>query len=825
MAHRLPVLRRAARRLLASPTYAAACVLSLALGIGAVAAAVPVVYAVLLRPLPYPGAGRLVAVRHSARLPMAETGLSAGTLRHYRAGSHLLEAVAVHVGHEYALTDPGEPAQVRGALVSPGLFALLKVAPELGAPPSADDTVPGAPMRAYLAHDLWVERFGASPGAVGRTVELGRKRYVVAGVMPPGFRFPDGQTRVWLTWALQAHASGVAHLYMDGVARLKPGVALADAERELQGLLRTLPDRYGDVTRAELDALGLRVSLVPLRDSIVGDARPALLLLGGTAGLLLLITWANAVNLALVRAEALRGETAVERALGAAPRHLAMRFFAESGLLSAAGGGLGALLALAASPARFGLGPERVPRLGEGGTAGAATVAAVAAALAAASALLLGLAPLLHSLRGGELPGSGSRATSGRGERTFRWALVAGQVALALTMAVGAALLARSYREMQSVRLGFEPAGVTAFRVPLPPTAYGDYHAAARVHAEVLRRVRALPGVETAEAVSASGLPLTPVPSYWSDRLALAGRPAPRGGQWPPALVGFATPGYFGALRIPLLRGRSFQPGDMAAGGASVILSAALARELFGGADPVGRHVRWADPSPYPDFTVVGVAGDVPGGALRDGPSHVVYFPNVFPPAARSVTGTLLDYIPDDEFYLVRSRLPAAALVPAVRRSVREVDPKLVIARVATLPEVVAQAQASTRLTMALLLAGAGAALLVAMVGVYGLLSYSVRRRTPELGVRMAMGASPGSVVAMVMRQAAVLLAAGTAAGLVAALVLARFIRALLFQVSPADPAVLVSVAALLAVVGLAGSCFPALRAGRIDPVRALRAD
>jgi putative ABC transport system permease protein len=819
-------LRRAARRLRRAPTYTATVTVSLALGIGVVAAVFALVDAVLLRPLPYPGAGRLVDVGHAAAVELAQDGLSSGTFAHYREHARVFDGIGVYVEHQMTLTGPGAPEQAGVAMVSPEVLPLLGVVPVVGRLPTGADAEPGAPQRVFISHEVWARRFARDPGVVGRELEVGRKRIEVAGVMPAGFHFPSPGTHVWLTWPQQADAAGVQSLYMSGVARLRPGVTPDAAERDLQRLVVTLPDAYGDVTAKQLEEMGLRARVVPLKELVVGDVRVPLLLLMGTAAFLLLITWANAVNLALVRAEGQRRTVAVERALGAPAGHLAGRFFSESVLLAAVGGALGLVLASRAIALRFGFTAEQLPRLEEVGT-GAAVVGLVAA-LALLSAALLGAVAMARAVRGGmagALAAGAGRSTAGRAERTGRAVLVAAQVALALTLLIGAALMARSFWKMKGVEPGFRAEGAMTFHTPVPATAYGSYHLTARVHHDVLERLRALPGVQSAEAVSLSGLPLTPVPDFWRNRFKPVGRAAQPGQEWPAAATSFATPGYFRSMGIPLLRGRTLEARDMSRTAPGVVLSASLASALFGDQDPVGRKVRWADMGGYPAYIVVGVVGDVAGQTVRDGPARTLYFPNVYPPAADTVTGAVLDLIPDEEVYVVRSTLPAASLVPAVRKIVQEVDSKLVIARVASLDEVVAASRAQARLTMVLLGVGAATALLLGAIGIYGILSYAVRQRTAELGVRMALGATPESVTRMVVRQGLTLALAGAAAGVAASLALTRFLGSLLYEVSPGDPLAFVAMATLLVGVAVVASYFPARRAGRIDPVQAIKGD
>jgi len=827
-------IRHGLRRLVREPGFSLPVVATVALGIGVMTAVFALVNAVLIRPLPYPDAGRLVQVGHAASgVELATTGLSHGTLAYYRDHNRAFDGIGAYVEHIYTLSDGGAPEQVRVALSSLGLLATLGVTPQLGRLPTAEDVAIGERYAVLISHDLWVRRYGADPGVIGRTIELDRQPNVVLGVMPPGFHFPHPETQVWAAWdtdwVLREHgpSADVGDLYMAGVARLAPGVSVDQAQRDLDRLIRTLPDVYPDVTAERLERMGLRSVVVPLKTAVVGDVRVPLLLLAATGAFLLLITWANATSLSLARAERQRMEVAVERALGATSGRLARRFLSESILIAAAGGVLGLALASVAVRLRFGFDAEQIPRLGEVGMDGAALAFAVGLTLA--TAVLLAAVPLAAAKRPGfegALTGAAGRMTAGRREQAGRRLLVAAQVALALTLLVGSALMARSFWRLQRVvELGFRPEGALTFYLPIPAREYGDYHRSSRVHHEILERLRALPGVDAVEAASMASFPLTPVPAYHNDRIVALDRPPGDSAEATYALHGFATPGYFQAMGIPLLHGRTFQRIDTSRDAHGVILSASLARALFGDEDPIGRRVRWAGTSGYPPYTVVGVVGDVPSERLTDGPSRVMYFPNLYPPQADTITFVVHVYIPSDEMYVVRTRLDPLSLVPAIRRAIDEVDPKLVMARVSLLEDIVARSMAQARLTMLLLFVGAATALALGVIGIYGVLSYTVRRRTQELGVRIALGATPAQVIRMVVGDGARIALVGVVAGLLAAFALTRFLRSLLYQVSPADPLAFVSAAALLLGVALLASYAPARRAARIDPVQALKAE
>ena len=823
---------RSARALLKARGFSITIVAILATGIGVTTAIFALVDAVLIRALPYPEADRLVAVRHAAsRTELPMTGLSSGTFLHYRAQNRVFEDVAAYRESVYTVLDPGEPERVRIASVSPTFFGVLRTRPFLGRFPSETDYQFRVRTGLLISHDLWVRRYGADPGIVGKTVRIegNPASNVVVGVAEPGFHFPDPETQIWIAEPQEgrptSNRAAVRGLFLKGVARLKPGVAPHDAELELQRLIRTWPDAFPDITTQQIEQMGLRAVVVPLKDAVIGDVRVPLLLLLTTAAFLLLITWANATNLSLVRAERLRRDVAVARALGATDRHLVERFFGESALLATSGGVLGVLLATAAVAGRFGFDPDQIPRLRE--VHMDARVVILAIGLSAVSGFLLGSAAFLNTRQsslGGALTGALTRVTGSRREQRGRRVLVVAQIALALPLLIGSALMVRSFWRLLHVNLGFRPQGAITFTLPVPPTksASGDfYHGTARVHDEVLRGLRALPGVGAAEATTV--FPLTVREGYGEERITAAGRPAETGTAF--TLWSFATMGYFRAMGIPMLEGREFQPDDMSLRSPGVILSASLARTLFGPDDPIGRQVQRAGTSAFPPYTVVGVVGDIPADTIAGGASKVLYFANVYPPKADVVTGAITDYIPDTQVYVVRTNMPLASLAPAIQRAVHDVSPKLAVTRLASVDQRVADSMARPRLTMVLLLAGAATAVFLGVVGLYGVLAYTVSLRTRELGVRIALGESPAHVTRGVLREGAQLALAGIGGGLVAGVALTRFLGTLLYQVKPSDPAGFAAMSVVLFAVVLAASYLPARRAGRVNPIQALKAE
>ncbi|HEX8692969.1 MAG TPA: ABC transporter permease [Longimicrobium sp.] len=816
----LTTLLRAGRRLRRAPGFTAAAVLTLALGIGATAAVFTLVDAVLLRPLPYPAAERLVALRHAAPgLDVADAGLSDGTYLHYRAHNRVLEAMGVWVENVVNATD-GDPERVQVALVTPGVFGALGVTPALGRLFTPDDALPDATPVVVISHAFWMRRYGGDPGIVGRSIELNRLPRKVVGVLPPAFDFPRPETQVWYALPVQATESGIHALYLGSVGRLRPGVSPAAAEADLRRLTAALPEAYGDATPELLRESGLRPVVVPLKEALVGDVRPALMILLCTAAFVLLIACANVATLFLARAERQQGEVAVERALGAGGVDLAARFLGEAMLVAGAGAALGLALAEVAVRARFGFAPGEIPRLHEVRVS-AATMALVLTAAVVAAALPATLG-LLRAARGRLTAAlSGTRSTYGPHTRRVQGLLVLLQVALALALLIGSAVMVQSFRRLRAVELGFDPRSTLAVEVSLPFREYPAYQDGARFHHALLARLRQFPGVQAAEV--AGTLPLSPVPEFLASPV--APDPAEAGVRVTPpmASLNLASPGYFAAMRIPLRRGRGFEPTDLAGGAPPVILSEALARALFRGENPVGRWVRVGVDGPA--YAVAGVAEDVPGESLTGGGARALYFPVIDDPRLPGGAEVPVPVYPRDMTVVVRAAVPPATLAAAVRQAVRELDPKVPLARVRTLEEVVEAASARTRLTMLLLLAAAASALFLGVIGIYGLVSYTVGARTREIGVRLALGATPGAVRRMVVRQGVVLAAGGIAAGLLPAFALTRILRGLLYGVSPSSPAAYVTMSALLFVVVLGATFVPARRAGRVDPAAALKAE
>lgn len=816
-------LRLGLRRLVREPSFAIPTVLTLAIGIGATAAIVALVNSVLLQPLPYRDANRLVTIGHAAPgFGVDAGGISDGLFVHYRERNRVFEEIGIYHENEQNLTDGEAPERVRLAMASPGVFRALGVRPHLGRAFTDSDIEPDAPTVVMISHGLWVRRYGGDSRIVEGTIETNGSPTRVVGVLPPGFDFPRPETDVWYASGAEASGAGVRNLYRSGIGRVRAGVTAAEAEADLQGLIGTLSEIYPDISAALLQEAQFRPVVTPAREAMVGEVRPALMLLLWAAALVLVIAWANAANLSLLRAERQRREVAVSRALGARARDLIGRFLGESSLLCGLAGTIALAVAYAGIASRFGFESHQVPRLHELRLDG--IVIGTIVGLGVLSTALITIVPLLRTRSAGEAGGlreSSTRVTDGLSVRRTQRALLGVQLALALALLIGSAAMGRSVWNLLRVELGFEPHGTLTLELPLPFRAYPRYADAVGLQLELLESLRALPGVDAAEATL--NLPLTP-----TDFVEIPLTTQERGSADIPPMgtVNFATPGYFVAMGIPLIRGRAFHPDDLVEDTPPVLVSETLARTLFGGDDPLGRRVRLAERPDEPAYRVIGVVGDVPGEVLADGPARTLYLPTVRDPHAAERRNPPIPFIPrEGATIVIRTRVPPLSLASTVRRVVRELDPELPLMEMRTGDEIAAAATARVRLTTLLLLVGTCAALTLGIVGIYSAMSYRVGRRKTELGVRLALGARPADISRMVVMEGVRVVLPGIAAGLLASVVLTRLLSGLLFGVSPMDPAVFLGMPALLLSIALAAVYVPARRARTIDPALALRAE
>ena len=802
-------LRYAVRSLRKAPTLSLSVILTLALCIGATTAIFSVVYSVLFRPLPFADPEGLLLARTVWRdLPSSySAGNWADVARQQTSFSHFVPAY----GESYNLSGSDTPENVDGARVGADYFGVLGVRPALGRDFRPEETTPGRESVVLLSHGLWQRRFGADPGIVGGEIRLDGRPHTVIGVMPAAMDFTLFDEELWLPTAFSPErlAEHDEH-YLTVLARLRPGVTLARAEEELTVLGRWLETTFPEDNRDRT----LQVS--SLMEELVGDYRPRLYVLLGAVGFVLLIACANIANLLLARGAARARETSIRAAIGAGRRHLVAHALAESLVLALTGGALGVLVGYWGVALLAAYGPEDVPRLAQARMDG--PVLAFALGLTALSGLVFGLAPALRTAARPPHEALKEGARSGRaGSRDrLRNALVVAEIALALVLLTGAGLLIRSAVALNGVSPGFDASGVVMGRVSLPAAAYESPEQVTRVFERITERVASLPGVASAALVSAA-----PLEGGNSNGLVPGGRALELGSAIN-SLMRLATPDYFGTMRIELVRGRGFTAEDRRGTPLVMVINETLAREAFPGQDPIGRRIACCEAGPNGDpgwKEVIGVARDVRAVGLDQDPMPEFYLPMLQAPAAAWTwtdrTMTLA----------VRASGDAVTLMAPLRRAIAEVDPSLPLYQLGTMQGRVTDSLAQSRFSTMLLTVFGVIALALAAIGVYGVISYGVAQRTQEIGIRMALGARHGDVLAMVVRHGAALAGLGLLVGLAAALALSGLLESLLYQVSPTDPPTFAVGLAVLSVVAVLAAALPARRAARTDPMVALRTD
>ncbi|MBX6365326.1 MAG: ABC transporter permease [Gemmatimonadetes bacterium] len=817
-------VRLAARSLARSPGFTAVAVVTLALALGATIAVFTLVERVVLRPLRYPAAERLVWIDSPVPglNPDWRWGVSEGGYWFLLRNAGTLDELGALFPTVVGVGGGGLPAeQVAAAYVTGSLMNVLGARPVLGRPILPSDGASSAGIVA-LGYDFWARRYGRDPAIVGKTIEVSGRPARVVGVLARGFQLPDHVVDVWMPLELDSTATPVNDHHLNAIARVKPGVPLTAVQAELDRLtarfVEAMPSAYsaGFMTKSRF-----RTAARPLRDYVLGDSARTLWMLLGAVALVLLIACANIANLFLARAEAQRREVAVRTALGASRRQLAGRFLAETLLLALAAGALGLVLASAGLRVLLHLAPTDLPRLAEVGVGGAsvAFTAALCVLVAAAFAGVLyarSRGPILmHALREG-----GRGMTPGR--HLARRALTVAQIALALVLLAGAGLLLQSFLHLRAVDPGIRPDGVLTLDVAPPWAKYQEDADRIAFYERLRERVASIPGVQAVGL--AEVLPMRrdigPFNGSYCAALLVRSDEGDVGAGCMPTMV--VSPGYFRAMGIPLLAGRDREPADDRNRTGAIVLSQALARQIFPGQAPLGRLVGPFGTTPL--NPVVGVAGDVRGDGLDKPVYPIVYIP--FQASAEyghSGWGT-----PGAMTLVVRApAVPMARLTEEVRRAVAELDPSVAVANIAPLSDVVARSESVARRSFTLLLLGlaAGMALLLSAVGIYGVVAYLVAQRRAEIGVRMALGADVGRIGRLVVLQSARLAAAGIVIGLVGALAATRLLSSLLFDVRPTDPVTLGAATLALLGVALLASYVPARRAARVDPVQALRAE
>ncbi len=798
-------IQYALRRLFKAPGFTLVAVVTLALGIGANSAIFSVVNGVLLEPLPYPESGRLVGVYHVTE---GERAAMSGPnfMDVARAAKSFENAAAVSTA-DVILTGQGEPVRLDVAGVSASLFNVLRVRPALGRTFNADENTPGKTNIVVLSHALWKGRFGGDPNVVGKRIQLDGIDKEVVGVMPEGFSYPAGRD-AWLPvrYTESFVSQQRAAWYLRVVARLKPGVTPEQSAAEVETLGRNLARQYPDANE------GVGMTTYPLHEAMVGDIRRSVLVLLGAVGFVLLIACANVANLLLARAAARESEMAVRAALGAGRGRLVRQLLTECVILSLAGGGVGLLLGVWGVAFLTSLKPQGIPRLDA--VTVDASVIMFTLAIAVVTGLVFGLVPALHATRAamsGSLKQGGRGAVTSRGGARVRASLVIVEMAMAVMLLAGAGLLMRSFVRLQSVDPGFNPAQTLSFELSLPDARYEDDARQIAFFDQVLPRLRTLRGVRGADAVSA--LPLSG--TNFNISFEVAGRPPVPPALQPAMQVRVATPGYFDGLGIPLKRGRGFTEDDRPGTPPVVVLTESAAQRYFPNEEPLGKTIRlgWGrgPGKPKAGGEVVGIVGDVKDAGLNEPHAPQIYLPyRQWPMQSMTV--------------VMKTTTPPELLVAAVRQEIRAIDPNLPVSNIGSLEKIIAESISQPRFYMLLLGIFAAVALLLAAIGIFGVLSYAVSQRTREIGIRMALGAPGRTVVRLILRQAMMLVLSGVAAGTIAALLLSQTMTKMLFSVTPTDPVTFGGVAAVLVGVALVASYLPARRATRVDPIVALRA-
>ncbi|MFL6263149.1 MAG: ABC transporter permease [Thermoanaerobaculia bacterium] len=815
-------LRFAGRTLLKRPAFTAIAILTLALGIGANTAIFSVVDSVLLAPLPFRDPGRLTMICASNPELARQVGLpdklpASPSMFYEWKTAKSFEKLAIVSADRLSLTGDGDPEQLAAVKVSGELFQELGTPPLLGRTLLPEDDDKGKRTTILLSHDFWQRHFGGDRNVIGRVLHVDGEPLAVVGVMPAGFGFPRGgemphgfgfaaQPDVWVPLAFppEQRQNRGNHAYL-AVGRLRPGVSIPRAQAEMTAIAERREKAYPDT-----DA-GWRNRVRPLREQMVGDIRPALLILLAAVGVVLLIACVNVASLLLAQAAARQKEIAVRTALGAGRGRMVRQLLTESALLAAAGGAAGLLLALWGMRAFTLWIPADVPVSSHLTLDPRVLLFTLGVTLL--TGVLAGLAPafqmtrpdLAESLRDGTRAGSGTS----RGNRT-RGVLVIVETALAVVLVVCAGLLIRSFAHVARVDPGFRPEGVLTLQVPLSPVKYPDFPKRWAFLSQALERLRTLPGVDMAGTVS--NLPLSGEEEI--DGIIVEGMPRPKPSEAPLADLRQASPGYFEAMGIRVLRGRTFTGEDREGARGVVVVNETLARTHWPGVDPVGKRLRFGiyDSSEKVWLSVVGVVDDVRSSSLEGAPRAQAYLPA----AQVAFSG---------QYLVLHTKGDPQGLIAAARSAIWSVDRDQPVAEVRTMSKVVSQSVAGRRFNMVLLEVFAGLALVLAAVGIYGVTAYSVARRTREMGLRMALGAGRGTVLGLVLREAGGLALAGLAAGLALAFAASRVMASLLFGIGATDPTTFAGVAATLALVSLFAAWVPGRRATRVDPMVALRTD
>jgi putative ABC transport system permease protein len=796
-------LRFATRVLWKSPGFSAVALLALVLGIGANTAIFSVVNAVLLRPMPFVDPGRLVSIRESSPQGQKDNVANPQNVSDWQKRNHSFDKIAAYFPYEltFDLTGGGSPEEVPGSFVTREFFPLLGVQPALGRNFLKEDELPHAPDVVLLSDGFWRRRYGADPNIVGKKLMIGGNPRIVIGVLPASFRFPDVKADVWELTTLQPGEKRRGR-YLAPIARIRPGVTVSQAQADMNVIMAQLAREYPDFNTS------WGATVIPLRQQFTGDLRTPLLVLLAAVGLVLLIACANVANLMLMRSSSRQREMAIRTSLGATRARIVRQLLSESMILGVAGGSLGLLVAVWAKDLLLAMLPESMSVVKVNTVTIDGNVLAFTVVLSLGTTLLFGLLPALRASRpdlSDTLKEGGRAVSSSLSRNRMRAALVAGEMAVALMLLIGAGLLILSFIRLERVAPGFEPARILSMRIVLSNPKYSDLKTASASLDEILHRIAQVPGVASTGSIQFPPLGgILAATGFW-----VAGRPTPNPSEAPVTGVSIVTPGYFRTLRIPLVSGRLFTESDREGAPQVTIVSQSLARQQFPNMDPIGQRlfVQWNHETP---FQIVGVVGDVKHDGLEKEARPTVYFPNA---QETQKIATLM----------IRTGGDPMKLAPVAEQIIHAYDKDQAIAKIQPLDMFLSKAVARPRFQSVLLASFAGLALLLAAIGIFGVMSYSVAQRTHEIAIRVALGAQSDQVMRLVVGQGLLLALIGTAGGLAGAFVLTRYLRTLLFNVSPTDWLTFTAVPLLLCAVALAASYFPARRAMRVDPMQALR--
>jgi putative ABC transport system permease protein len=797
-------VRYAVRGILRKPGFAVVATITLALGIGANAAIFSVIDAVLLRPLPYPEPDRIVKLwelEPEGQQRNVDYNFSPANFFDVRDQNESFEQVAYYGRGAVSLTGAGDPQRLTVAWTSANFLEVVGVEPLVGRGFAPGEDQPGSDRMVLLSEGFWRRHFGGDSSVVGQPIRFDGESFTVIGVLPGYVEFPE-TVDAWVSLGIDPETASKRAVHFLGVAaRLRSGVTLEEARAEMSALAGRLEREYPQTNA------GRGFNVETAQEHAVGDIRPALLTLLAAVGLVLLIACANVANLLLARATSRQKEIAVRAALGAGRGRLVRQFLTESVILSLLGSAAGVLIAVWGKDLLVALGPKEVARLS--GTSLDHRVLLFTVGVSLLTGIVFGLVPALQASKPdlNDALKDGGRGGAGLARTRTRGALVVFEVAVSLVLLAGAGLLVRSFVRVLSVDPGFDPRNVLTMQLSLPESKYGEASQTAAFYQQLQERIAALPSVRYVGVVNSLPLSASGATAW----MHVEGRPNPPDVE--PPEVGYRVAGgdYFRVMGIPLLQGRAFSTQDSAEATPAALVNETLARAFWPGEDPLGRRFKLG---PNPEggswITVVGVVGDVRHSDLESAPR-----PEAFLAHAQESWSSMTVVLKVDG--------DPSSLVAAVTDQVRSMDPDQPVFSVRTMEEVRAASVAGRRFSMALLAGFAGLALVMAAVGLYGVISYSVAQRTHEIGIRMALGAKAGDVLRLVVRQGLGLVGMGVAAGLVAAYALTRFLEGMLFGVSPTDPATFAGIAALLVGVALLASYVPARRAARVDPMVALR--